>query len=223
MPVWSDVAEMSPYLERFLESVMPTSAPIDQNRWKNAVAYDGNDNFAATGKFWRTNMRSKMANLKLYTDREAEAVVKDEKEKIQEVRCIQKKRMAVEDQPVRTDQAITKKEKKMVELNFELIWRSCGKTLMDEIERIHVRAAKIIYKVDRSTPSDQVLVKANWNTIRDMNSKCLPFFAYKCYYGHVPKQLQSIVRKSNYTYDVKRKLSLVLPVPKSNYVRNSIL
>ena len=50
-----------------------------------------------------------------------------------------------------------------------MIWSSCGKTLMDEIERIHVRAAKIIYKLDWSTPSDQVLVKANWNTIRDMN------------------------------------------------------
>ena len=104
----------------------------------------------------------------------------------------------------------SQKKKKLVELKFVMIWRSCGKTLMDEIERIHVRAAKIIYKLDWSTPSDQVLVKANWNTIRDMNSKCLPFFAYKCYYGHVPKQLQSIDRKSNYTYDFKRKLSLVL-------------
>ena len=53
-----------------------------------------------------------MVNLKLYTDREAEAVVKDEKEKIQaEVRWIQKKRMAVEDELVRTDQAITKEKK----------------------------------------------------------------------------------------------------------------
>ena len=103
-----------------------------------------------------------------------------------------------------------------------MIWSSCGKTLMDEIERIHVRAAKIIYKLDWGTPSDQVLVKANWNTIRDMNSKCVLCFAYKCYYGHVPEQLQSIVRKSNHTYDFRRKLSLALPVPKSNYVRNSI-
>ena len=45
---------------------------------------------------------------------------------------------------------------------------------------------------------------------------------HKCYYGHVPEQPQSIVRKSNYTYDFRRKLSLALPVPKSNYVRNSI-
>ena len=53
-----------------------------------------------------------MVNSKLYTDREAEAVVKDEKEKIQaEVRCTQKQRMAVEDELVRTDQAITKRKK----------------------------------------------------------------------------------------------------------------
>ena len=93
---------------------------------------------------------------------------------------------------------------------------------MDEIERIHVRAAKIIYKLDWSTSSNQVLVKANWNTIRDVNSKCLLCFAYKCYYGHVPEQLQSFVRKSSYTYDFRKKLSLALPVPKSNYVTNSI-
>ena len=91
-----------------------------------------------------------------------------------------------------------------------VIWRSCGKTLMDEIERIHARAAKIIYKLDWRTPSDQVLVKAKWNTIRDMNSKRLLSFAYKCYYGHAPEQFQSIVRKSNYTYNFRRKLSYSL-------------
>ena len=93
---------------------------------------------------------------------------------------------------------------------------------MDETERIHVRTEKIIYNLDWRTPSDQVLVKAKWNTVRDMNLKCLLRFAYKCYYGHVPEQFQSIVRKSNYTYDFRRKLSLALPVPKSNYVRDSI-
>ena len=55
-----------------------------------------------------------------------------------------------------------------------------------------------------------------------MNSECLLCFAYTFYYGHVPEQLQSIVRKSYYTDDFRRKLSLALLVPKSNYVRNSI-
>ena len=49
---------------------------------------------------------------------------------------------------------------------------------MDKMERIHVRAAKIVYKLDWRTPSDQVLVKAKWNTIRGMNSKRLLRFAY---------------------------------------------
>ena len=61
---------------------------------------------------------------------------------------------------------------------------------MVEIERIHVRAAKIIYKLDWSTSSDQVLVEANWNTIKDMNSKCLLCFGYRC----------SIVMLQNYYY-----------------------
>ena len=36
-----------------------------------------------------------------------------------------------------------------------MIWSSCGKTLMNEIERIYVRAAKIIYQLNWSTPSDR--------------------------------------------------------------------
>ena len=103
-----------------------------------------------------------------------------------------------------------------------MIWSSYGKILMDEVEKIHVRAAKVIHQLDWSTPSDQVLTKANWNTIRDRNSKRLLCFAYKCYYGCVPEQLQSFVRKNNYTYDFRRKLSLALPMPKSGYVRNSM-
>ena len=103
-----------------------------------------------------------------------------------------------------------------------MIWSSCGKTLMDEVEKIHVRAAKVIHQLDWSTPSDQVLTKANWNTIRDRNSKRLLCFAYKCYYGCVPEQLLSFVRKNNYTYNFRRKLSLALPILKSGYVRNSI-
>ena len=47
-------------------------------------------------------------------------------------------------------------------------WGSCGKSLFDELEKIHVRAAKIIYGLDWHTPSDQVLVRSKWPTVKDL-------------------------------------------------------
>ena len=49
-----------------------------------------------------------------------------------------------------------------------VVWGSCGKSLFDELEKIHVRAAKIIYGLDWHTPSDQVLARSKWPTVKDL-------------------------------------------------------
>ena len=38
-----------------------------------------------------------------------------------------------------------------------IVWGSVGKTLFEALERIHVRAAKLIYGLDLDTPTTQVL------------------------------------------------------------------
>ena len=60
-----------------------------------------------------------------------------------------------------------------------MIWSSCAKTLVDEIEIILVRTAKIIYKLDWNTPNNQVLVKADWN-LSDCQRHELKMFAMLC-------------------------------------------
>jgi hypothetical protein len=45
-----------------------------------------------------------------------------------------------------------------------LIWGSCGKTLFDELERIHVRSAKVIFGLDWYTSGKDVLAKVKWFT-----------------------------------------------------------
>jgi len=49
-----------------------------------------------------------------------------------------------------------------------VVWGSRGKSLFDELEKIHVRAAKIIYGLDWHTPSDQVLAQSKWPTVKDL-------------------------------------------------------
>ena len=49
-----------------------------------------------------------------------------------------------------------------------VLWGPCRKSLFDELEKIHVRAAKIIYGLDWYTPSDQVLAQSKWPTVKDL-------------------------------------------------------
>ena len=44
------------------------------------------------------------------------------------------------------------------------VWGSCGSTLFTELEKIHVSDAKIIYKLDWLTPSEEVLQRVKWHT-----------------------------------------------------------
>ena len=46
-----------------------------------------------------------------------------------------------------------------------VVWGSCGKSLFDVLDKIHVRASKTMYNLDWYTPSDQVLARYNWFTI----------------------------------------------------------
>ena len=51
-----------------------------------------------------------------------------------------------------------------------IVWGSCGKTMFSELEKIHVRAAKIIHNLDWYTPSVDVLAQVKWNTINFASS-----------------------------------------------------
>ena len=76
-----------------------------------------------------------------------------------------------------------------------ILWGLCGKTLFDELERIHVRPAKIKYGLDWYTPSDKVLAHANWFSLYDLYKLRLLLLAHKCSYGTTPVSIQTIFKK----------------------------
>ena len=46
-----------------------------------------------------------------------------------------------------------------------LVWGNCNKTLFEELNKMHVRAAKIIFKYDWRYPSCEVISSSKWNTL----------------------------------------------------------
>jgi hypothetical protein len=71
----------------------------------------------------------------------------------------------------------------------------CGKTLFNELKRIHIRASKIIYGLDCQTPSDVVLRETECTTLEKMYSQRLLVFVFKCYNGYHPESLEALFTK----------------------------
>ena len=91
-----------------------------------------------------------------------------------------------------------------------------------ELERIHVRAAKVIYKLDLQTPTEDVLAQTNWKPLEKLYSQRLLFLAQNCYYGYSPIPLQSLFAKYFSNYNLRRKLTIALPKPKTDFLKKSI-
>ena len=103
-----------------------------------------------------------------------------------------------------------------------LVWGSCGKTLFNELEKIHVRAAKVILGLDWYTPKRDVLAKAKWFTLKTMYKQQLLFFSYKHYYNLLTTEMQSLLTKRSHRYELRDKISYVVPKPNTEYLKKSI-
>jgi hypothetical protein len=103
-----------------------------------------------------------------------------------------------------------------------LIWGSCVKTLFDELERIHVRPAKVIFGLDWYTSGKDVLAKVKWFVLNSMFKQQLLYLAYKNYYNLFPATLQSPFIKTGQHYELRNKMTYVLPKPNTDYLKKSI-
>ena len=80
-----------------------------------------------------------------------------------------------------------------------VVWVSCSKSLLDELEKINVRAAKIIDGLDGYTPSDQVLAQSKWVTVKELYEYRLLILAHDCFYNFFPFLLCSCLRNMSAT------------------------
>ncbi len=103
-----------------------------------------------------------------------------------------------------------------------LIWGSCGKTMFNELERIHVRAAKVIFGLDWYTSGKDVLAKVKWFTLNTMYKQQLLYLTYKNYYNLQPATLQSLFIKTSHHYGLRNKITYVVPKPNTDYLKKSI-
>ena len=103
-----------------------------------------------------------------------------------------------------------------------IVWGSCNKTLFDELEGLHTRATRIIFRLDWRMPTEVVLNTVKWKPLRHIYFQRLLVLAYKCYYALMPGLLEDLLVKHETRYCLRKQLCLNIPISKTDMVKKSI-
>ena len=84
-----------------------------------------------------------------------------------------------------------------------LVWGTCSPSLLNEVEHIHARAAKIIHRLPDAS-DQEALTLARWEPINSMNKRKLLMVMYKVNKSELPDdKIKLFDSTSSHGYDVK--------------------
>ena len=101
-----------------------------------------------------------------------------------------------------------------------LVWGNCNKTLFEDLNKMHVRAAKIIFRYDWQTPSCEVLDNTNWNPLSWNYKYKLATFAHQDIFSD--GNPNKLLKRRNSAYSLRGSNKLVIPRPRTDILRKSI-
>lgn len=100
-----------------------------------------------------------------------------------------------------------------------LVWGSCSPALMDDLERAHIRASKLIFKLSRDSNADQLNKLKGWNNLSFFYTKRLLVEAYKSYYRCNTNVLNDLVMLKQSSHCLRKSMNIKFPSPKSEIGR----
>ena len=63
-------------------------------------------------------------------------------------------------------------------------WKSCKKTHLNNLEKLHARAGRIVYGLPWDTSTEDVLMGTGWDSLQTMYKLRLTEFVFKCLRGY---------------------------------------
>ena len=102
-----------------------------------------------------------------------------------------------------------------------LVWGTCPPTLLHEVEHIHVRAAKIIYRLSDLSNQEAITI-AGWQSINSMYKRKLLTFMYQVYKSELPDNIMRLFSSSNCCYDLLNSIKFEVPRFNLEVGRNSL-
>ena len=98
---------------------------------------------------------------------------------------------------------------------------SCSQSLLDDIDRIHLRAIKIIHGLPRETHSSEVRVSALWNPIISFYIKKPLLISFNIYNGTTIDPLRHLIVKPEIKYDFRKSVNIEVSRPRTEIGRSS--
>ena len=92
----------------------------------------------------------------------------------------------------------------------------------DSLERLHCRAARVIFNFAKDLPSAEALSRAKWDTLRTFYKQSILKLIYKMYHNDLPSCMTAHIVKLQPSYNLRNRLRLEIPPFKSNIKKYSI-
>ena len=101
-----------------------------------------------------------------------------------------------------------------------IVWGSCSKMHLNNLEKLHARAGRIVYGLPWDTSAEDVLPRTGWDSLETMYKVRLTEFVFKRIKGFTVMEFKDLFmqRKSGH----RRMEEIILPRPETNFIRNSI-
>ena len=104
-----------------------------------------------------------------------------------------------------------------------VVWGGCvNMEQLNSLEKLHRRAARIIYNLPHDMPSAVVYRHSKWNTLNYLCKLRLIKIFYKVFSGEAPAVLSYLVNKPYAAYDFRRSNRITVPHFNSYFFKNSI-
>ena len=104
------------------------------------------------------------------------------------------------------------------------VWGSCSSALLEDIDRIHLRATRIINNLLPYIQSDHIRNAPYWNSIALFYInfiKRLLVITYNIYYGNSIDPLNDLLVKPETTYNFRKSLNVEVDRPRTEVGRSS--
>ena len=100
-----------------------------------------------------------------------------------------------------------------------IVWGSCNKTHLNNLEKLHARAGRIVYGLPWDTSAEDVLTRTGWDSLETMYKVRLTEFVFKCTKGFTVTEFKDLLQRKS---GRRRKDDIILPRPHSISYRGAI-
>ena len=106
-------------------------------------------------------------------------------------------------------------------LNGIVFWGSCSQSLLEDIDRIHLRATKIIFTLPRIIHSAEVRNLPLWNPIFQFYIRKLLIISFSIFNDTCMEPLRDLIVKSKSNHNFRNSANIEVPRPRTEIGRSS--